>query len=67
MQFAEGNDPLQTTQNQVLIRERFGDVEFQYSDRYGTPPTQQFILRRVDEILAPALHYGGSDQIILTR
>ena len=67
LQFAEGNDPLQTATTQHLIRERFGDVEFQYSDHYGPPPNQQVILRRVDELLAPALEYGGNNQPILRR
>ena len=67
IQFAGGNDPLQTSENQVLVRERYGDVEFQYSDRGGTPPAQAVVLRRVEDILAPVLEYTSGSQPILRR
>ena len=67
IQFAGGNDPLQTSENQVLVRERYGDVEFQYSDRGGTPPAQAVVFRRVEDILSPVLEYSSSKQPILRR
>lgn len=67
IEFASGNDPLLAAQNRVLIRERYGDVEFQYADRYASPPDQAVVLRRVEAILAPALEYGGMQQPILVR
>lgn len=64
IQFAGGNDPLQTSDTQVLVRERYGDVEFQYADRSGTPPPQAVVFRRVEDILAPVLKYSGGEYVV---